>query len=1323
MTLFDQFNGNVRNFFDVIPTPMWIFDRETLAIRDANRAVCTLLGYGRDELCTKTIADLRPPPEAEAIWHSVARFTPPEAAGGRWHLRHRCGTYVLAQFHWQAITHLGRPSILATIHDLSAEASLESERQDLLDTTERLRREAEIAARQFQNLFESLPGRFLVLTADPASLIVTASNNYLDVTMTRREDIVGRSLYEVFPDDPEDPDADGTEAMRQSLAYVVSSGVPDAMGIRRYPIPRPAALGGGFEERYWSIINAPLHDSTGKVGFIIHRVEDVTDFVRQYASTGTLNPDLATELLTRTRELQSANDRLKEVGANLRTAQRLMKLGLWRLNVETGAVWTSGNFDHPVEIDHAGRSTQLDRFFQAIHAEDRERTEQELKDFIDGDAKTYGFEFRTMARDGTIRHLRGAGEKTETDAGRFVTGVVQDVTETVQAGQRLDRASQLIQIAGSIVRVGGWYLDLERQEFEWTSETAIIHGFNPDHSPTIDEAVELFIPSDRPRIRELVSTCVRDGTAYDEVMHIVRQTGEEVPVRAVGRALRNADGRIVGLYGAMQDITELVAIHDRNEELRLRLLRAFESMGDSVYIIDRDGRLEYVNAQAERSTGAPRASLIGRSMEDVFPPAAHTPIREAHARAVADGAAVRIEQYLPEPLDRWQEITIDPGEDSFAVYVRDVTRDRQQTEKLRLMEAAVSHLSDAVTISELSDAPGGPVARIVHVNAAFERRTGFDRAEVIGKTSAIRHGPETDTALARAMQAAVSLGRAARGELVVYSRNGQPTWIETELTPILGADGTPTHCVAVDRDISSRKLAEEVLRVSEQRFRLVAEATNEAIIDLDATTDRVWSNERMFQLFGYRAGDLAATESSWFARIHPDDRHRVRSSFEAAVASDTSSWTETYRYRRADGSFATIQHRGTLVRAPDGKMTRFVSLIDDQTETIRATEHLREAQKLEALGQLTGGIAHDFNNLLTIILGNAELLSEQITDPRLRRMAEQSVTAAERGAELTSRLLSFARQQPLAPKVFDLGAFLLSMKPLLRRALTEDVEIDFAIPAEKRLAEVDPGQLELAILNLAINARDAMPDGGKLTVGIADKPEAASAPTEDGLRMGDYVELYVADEGHGMTQEVLERAFEPFFTTKPDGTGSGLGLSMVYGFVKQSGGHVEIRTTPGAGCTVRLFLPAVLEPVRDAASSVGGSTEAPSSRRILVVEDDEFVREHVMQQLRSLGYVVVTAEDGNRAISYLQTGEAVDLLLTDVVMPGGINGRALAETARRLRPGIRVLFTSGYTEDALMQNDRLAPGTLLLSKPYRRNDLARMVAVALDTRPDGATVD
>ncbi len=393
----------------------------------------------------------------------------------------------------------------------------------------------------------------------------------------------------------------------------------------------------------------------------------------------------------------------------------------------------------------------------------------------------------------------------------------------------------------------------------------------------------------------------------------------------------------------------------------------------------------------------------------------------------------------------------------------------------------------------------------------------------------------------------------------------------------------------------------------------------------------------------------------------------------------------------------------------------------DITATKEAERQLRHAQKMEALGQLTGGIAHDFNNILTVITGTIEILGAGVADrPELLEIAKMINDAAERGSELTQHLLAFSRQQPLQPRATDVNELIVASAQLLRPTLGEDIEIESMLDESISAAMIDPAQLTTAMLNLALNARDAMPNGGKLTLetlGVVLDEHYARMNAD--VVPGPYVLIAVSDSGTGIPADIIDKVFDPFFTTKDVGEGTGLGLSMVYGFVKQSSGHIKIYSEWGHGTVVKMYLPRAKEQPQQAATTPVIENARGGGETILVVEDDTLVRKHAVALVAALGYITLAANNAAEALALIDDHPDIDLLFTDVVMPGAMNGRQLADEAVKRRPQLKVLFTSGYTEDALLHHGRLDPGVLLLAKPYRRTDLARMVRRALDTPTAG----
>jgi PAS domain S-box-containing protein len=532
-------------------------------------------------------------------------------------------------------------------------------------------------------------------------------------------------------------------------------------------------------------------------------------------------------------------------------------------------------------------------------------------------------------------------------------------------------------------------------------------------------------------------------------------------------------------------------------------------------------------------------------------------------------------------------------------------------------------------------------------------------------------------------------------------------------------DGAPIF-VGVIRDLSERRAAETALREGAARLQALVETAVDGVILIDARGSVIMFNPACERLFGYTSDEVIGRNVKMLMpepfRVEHDgylgNYLRTRDPKVIGIGREALGL-------RKDGS--TFPMDLSVGEARQEGESIFVGILHDLTSRKRTEEQLAQAQKMETVGQLSGGIAHDFNNLLTVILGNAEALGIRLKAREdLRLLTDTIMAAAERGAELTQRLLAFSRRQVLQPSIIDTNALVGGMQALLKRTLREDVDLRVVATPAPVLAMADPAQLESAVLNLALNAQDAMPGGGTLTLMTAEvelDPNSLGPGIE--ARPGRYVMVCVTDNGSGMSAETIDRAFEPFFTTKEVGKGSGLGLSMVYGFVKQSNGHVSIYSELGLGTSVRLYLPAVDGEATAETRARKRIEDAPrGTEAVLVVEDDAFVRGHAITSLESLGYKVMLAPDGRKALELLQAGARPDLLFTDIVMPGGFNGWELAKAARELVSGLRVLFTSGYPLETLTDRGTLDTNAKLLTKPYRLADLARHVRDALDEAPD-----
>lgn len=581
--------------------------------------------------------------------------------------------------------------------------------------------------------------------------------------------------------------------------------------------------------------------------------------------------------------------------------------------------------------------------------------------------------------------------------------------------------------------------------------------------------------------------------------------------------------------------------------------------------------------------------------------------------------------------------------------------------------------------------------------------------------------------------------------------DGSYRWIHDQLTLFRDSDGKPERIAGFWLDITDRKeferhlaaavdertaelsQANEALRKEVEERARVAEKLKEReaesarlieslpgfvyLCDYDEDWTMRFVSEAVRGILGYAPDELIGNRAVAFGDlIHPDDQEAIWVSAERNLA-ERKPCEHKYRVRTASGSEKTVWERSHGVYDEAGEVVRIEGYIEDITDRKRIEEQLYQTQKMEAVGQLTGGIAHEFNNMLAAIIGNLEILGGRLKDDaRAKRPLETALKAASRAAELVRRLLAFSRRQYLEREVMDLREVLSRMRGLLQITLTEAVELEMHLAEDLRSIRADPAQLEIAILNLAINARDAMPNGGRLVIESTNvKLDAAHAARHPDATPGSYVELAVSDNGPGMSPEVKERVFEPFFTTKEVGQGTGLGLSMVYGLLKQLDGHVTLYSEEGHGTCIKLYLP-----VAEASETVSSGTSASrddcpgGTETVLVVEDDIDMRETVVAILEGLGYRVLSAGIGAAGLALLEEHRDIDLLFTDIVMPGGMSGLDLARKASDRMPGLKVLLTSGYSEKAFVRDGKSGHHNEWIAKPYFKGALAQKVRQVLD---------
>ncbi|MEK9284199.1 PAS domain S-box protein [Bradyrhizobium sp. ISRA442] len=621
--------------------------------------------------------------------------------------------------------------------------------------------------------------------------------------------------------------------------------------------------------------------------------------------------------------------------------------------------------------------------------------------------------------------------------------------------------------------------------------------------------------------------------------------------------------------------------------------------------------------------------------------------------------------------------------------------------RLALYGAVVESSNDAIITTSLDGI-------ITGWNRAAERLFGHYATEAIGKPIDLIVPKDRKPEVRNILNRISSNESIAQHETVRLRKDGRQLDVVLNISPLRAAGGEIIGISKIAHDITEEMQSREKLRREVEERQRIFETSQDLILVTDGYGNFVQVSPSVTTILGLKPEDMIGHSATEF--IHPDDLESTRNEMRAARRGQIKRSFEA-RYYHYDGHEVTLNWMGTWSEP----VKRHFFIGRDLTEKQAAEAQFRQIQKMDAIGQLTGGVAHDFNNVLTVITGTIGILADAVADrPELAAITKLIDDAAERGAQLTKHLLAFARKQPLQPREIDVNRLMLEAAKLLHPTLGEQITITPQLTEDAWPALIDPNQLTTAILNLALNARDAMPDGGTLVL------ETRNVFLDDGyasmnadVAPGNYVMIAVSDTGSGIAPDLIDRVFDPFFTTKEVGKGTGLGLSMVFGFVKQSGGHIKIYSEEGHGTSVKIYLPrstGVQETEYEALQNVpitGGD------EKILIVEDDALVRQYVVTQIKSLGYAALEAANAAEALAVIDADTGIDLLFTDVIMPGAMNGRQLADEAARRRPDLKTLFTSGYTENAIVHHGRLDSGVLLLAKPYRKSELARMIRTAL----------
>jgi two-component system cell cycle sensor histidine kinase/response regulator CckA len=765
----------------------------------------------------------------------------------------------------------------------------------------------------------------------------------------------------------------------------------------------------------------------------------------------------------------------------------------------------------------------------------------------------------------------------------------------------------------------------------------------------------------------------------------------------------------------------------RDSERRYRGI--FESVQDVYCEMSTDGVLLELSPASSALFGVPREGMVGSPLAEFCANGSECDaLLEAlrrHGRLSNRELVVRDSRGERRTVLVNASLQTEPktGEGRVIGSIRDITERILAEEALRESEARLRLALDATGAGTFDFYPQSgkmiwsEIAKS-HFGMSPETEVDFDVF--------LRAVHPDDRDRIRRERAAISLpgsgGQLATEFRVIGVEDGRERWIAARGRMLFDREGRPARLIGTSLDISERKQAEEALRDSERRLREAQEVGHTGYFDWDIRSNEIVWSEEARRMYGFDPGECSPTLESTVGLVPPEDRERVRR--QLALALDVNSdYDIEHRIGRPDGKIIHVHARGKVTRGADGTPLRMLGTVVDITERKRDEEEkerlqlqLVQAQKMESIGRLAGGVAHDFNNLLTVINGYAAFLSAELAvrDP-LRAYALEIGEAGEHAARLTSQLLAFSRKQAIRPKPVNLNAVLSDAERMLERLIGDDIELVSSPAPGLGLVMADPDQIHQIVMNLAVNARDAMPNGGKLGIstadielderGIGDHPDATP---------GRYVQLTITDTGEGMTEEVRRKIFEPFFTTKEKGKGTGLGLAMVYGIVRQNDGWIEVKSEPGRGSMFRIYLPRIDAVIPDEAKPAAVNS-FDGDETVLVVEDQEAVRRMAKRILEAHGYHILEAGSGAEAHAVAsQHAGQLDLLLTDVVMPG-MDGHTLSQQLRDLRPNLRVILMSGYAEDVIAHRGSLASGLAYIQKPFRPEELTAKVREILDS--------
>jgi two-component system, cell cycle sensor histidine kinase and response regulator CckA len=1070
----------------------------------------------------------------------------------------------------------------------------------------------------FRVLFESAPGLYLVVTSDLR--IVAASDAYLQATMTKRDEILGRGVFDVFPDNPRDPTASGVRNLKASLERVIKGRVSDAMAVQKYDIRRPDSEGGEFEERYWSPANFPVCGATGEVTYIIHRVEDVTEFARR---KGIEENQRAQELRTHGEQIESE------------LAQRKEEL---RNSLELSRMLIESTRDYAVfMLDPQGN----------------------VLTWNPGAERIKGYKAEEIIG----RHFSRFYPKDDVDKGK----PQQELQMALAKGRHEDE---------------GWRIRKDGSRF-WAN---------------------------------VIITALRDESRkVSGFSKITRDMSETKQAEENSRRLIEEEARRKAAEEHAKEIWE------QREQLRVTL----DCIGDGVITTDAHGRINLLNPVARTLTGW-SDEAIGMALEDVFRivnedtrQAIENPASLVLSKGVITGLANHTVLISKDGAQRPIAHSAAPIRDKhgritgMVIILRDVSEQRLAQKRLQegqeRFQELTEHIDQVLWVIDVKE------SSVLYVSRGYEQMWGRSCQSLFENPTSYMQGIHP---LDQEMMIAENATMFKTGQIDVECRVLRPDesvrWVWIRGYPIL-EQGQIVRIVGAFEDITEKKRLAMERDALLSRIKLHIERMPLAYVLFDENMRIIDWNPAAERIFGYSKEEMQG-EGPPYEKIVPGSFRATGEEILSRIRSGDMKANSMNENLTKDGRTITCRWFNTPLMDDSGQFVGFLCLAEDVTERKTLEAQFQHSQKMEVVGHLAGGVAHDFNNLLAVILGCCGFLENDATLKRdSRDLVEDIYKAANRAATLTGQLLAFSRQQILQPTVLVLNEVVTEAVAMLERLIGENIALRTGLDARLRPVKVDAGQMTQVIMNLALNARDAMPEGGLLTIETANRElDETYARAHRNVKAGSYVVVSISDTGCGMDEQTKGRMFEPFFTTKGAGKGTGLGLATVFGIVKQSGGHITAYSEVGKGTTFKVYLPAHETPTQSKIEKKLQPALPRGSETVLLVEDEEVIRNLLCRILESQGYTLLQAGNGDDALPTYEGHQGpIHLILTDVVMPK-MGGRQLYDRLRARQPDLKVLYMSGYTDDAVIRHGVLEVETNFIEKPFTYAAMATKVRAILD---------